>query len=273
MNIEDRGYQFADGIYEVVYLYDGRFIDEDRHLDRLDRSLRELRIELPMSRAALSRVFREIVRRNRISTGPALFASDPRRRAARPRVPEQAGRPAVVVTMRRVVSFPADVKAWTAAAITQPDERWARCDIKSTSLLPNVLARQAAKEQGAAEAILFAADGMVTEGAATSFWIVDRDCVLRTRQLDHMVLPGCTRGALISLLQADGIDFSELPFSLADLRDAREVFVTSASMLVKPVVRIDGEPVGDGAVGPVAAKLFAMMRRHVRVGRDNAAEN
>jgi D-alanine transaminase len=271
VNVEDRGYQFADGVYEVVHLHDGRFIDQDLHLDRLDRSLRELRLPAPMSRAALCHVLHEVARRNRLREG-LLYMQVTRGVARRDHAfPAKPIPPSVVVTIRRIPPYPTDVTRWTATAITHPDLRWARCDIKSVALLPNVLARQAAREQGALEAILIDADGMVTEGAATSFWIVDKDGALRTRHLDHAILPGCTRGALTALLRESGIPFSEARFSEQDLRQAQEAFLTSATSFVKPIVRIDGKDVGDGAVGPVTRRLFDLFARHVKGGLPNAA--
>ena len=155
-------------------------------------------------------------------------------------------------------------------AITHPDQRWERCDIKTVALTPNVLARQAAREAGATEAILVDADGMVTEGAATGFWIVDAAGVLRTRPLDHAILPGCTRDALRALLAADGIALEERAFSLEELHGAREAFLTSATSFVRPITKIDGKPVGDGAVGPVTRLLFDLFARHVKGGPRNA---
>jgi D-alanine transaminase len=270
VNVEDRGYQFADGIYEVVHLYRGRFVDWDLHAARLERSLREVRIPMPMGRAALEHVLHEVARRNRVTEG-LLYMQVTRGVARRDHAfPSDDVRPAVVVTIRRIPPYPRDVAAWTTTAITQPDLRWARCDIKSTGLLPNVLARQAAREQGAAEAILVDADGMVTEGAATSFWIVGEDGVLRTRPLSHAILPGCTRAALQALMNEDGVAFEERAFSAAEMRGAREAFITSATSFVKPIVAIDGTRVGDGEVGPVTRKLFAMFARHVGAERANA---
>ena len=271
VNIEDRGYQFADGIYEVVHLYDGRFIDEDLHLDRLQRSLREISLSEPMTRAALRHVLHEVARRNRLREG-LLYMQVTRGIARRDHAfPSMAVAPSVVVTIRRIPPYPSDVAAWTASAITWPDQRWARCDIKSTALLPNVLARQAAKEKGALEAILIDADGMVTEGAATSFWIVDGDGVLRTRRLDHAILPGCTRAALLALIGEENVEVSETQFSEQDMRESREAFITSATSFVKPIVRIDDQPVGDGDVGPVTRRLFEAFARHVKGGLPNAA--
>ena len=264
VHVEDRGYQFADGVYEVVYLHRRRLIDRDLHLDRLDRSLAELRIAAPMSRAALLAVLGQVASRNRLSNG-LIYIQVTRGVARREHpFPPPGTRPALVVTARRTPPFPSTLDGWTARAITLPDERWARCDIKSVSLLPNVLARQAAREQGAIEAILYDAAGMVTEGAATSVWMVDRAGTLLTRPLSQAILPGCTRAALIAELAGSmGHTLQERAFSLAELRDAREVFITAASTFVKPVLAIDGQPVGDGRAGPVARALFAMFARHV----------
>ncbi|MGH7043797.1 MAG: D-amino-acid transaminase [Acetobacteraceae bacterium] len=270
VNIEDRGYQFADGIYEVVHLYDGRLIDAERHLDRLDRSLHELRLPAPIGRAALLHVLGEVARRNRVREG-LLYMQITRGVARRDHAfPAPPVRPALVVTVRRIPPYPTDPDTWTGRAITHPDQRWARCDIKTVALTPNVLARQAAREAGATEAILYDADGMVTEGASTSFWIVDATGALRTRPLDHAILPGCTRGALIALLAEAGIALDERPFSLADLRDAREAFLTSATSFVKPIVQIDGRAVTDGTVGPVTRLLFGLFARHVKGDGRNA---
>lgn len=269
VNVEDRGYQFADGIYEVVHLFDGRFVDEDGHLDRLDRSLREIRLRPPMGREALRGVLAEVARRNRVREG-LLYIQVTRGVARREHAfPDASVRPALVVTVRRVPRFPADATAWTGTAITVPDERWARCDIKSTGLLANVLAKQAARERRATEAIMLR-DGMVTEGSSTTVWIVDRDGVLRTRHLDAAVLPGCTRASVAGLLAEAGIGFEERAFSAKEMRDAREVFLTSATSFVKAMTKLDDFPVGDGTPGPVTRAVFALFARHVRGGPRNA---
>ncbi len=272
VHIEDRGYQFADGVYEVVYLQDGRLIDRDLHLDRLDRSLRELRIAAPLGRPALLAVLDEMINRNRRRTG-LIYMQVTRGVARRDHgFPPAGTRPSLVITLRGVAPFPTGIDAWTYTAITAPDQRWARCDIKSVALLPNVLARQAARERGANEAILYDAAGMVTEGASTSVWIVDEAGALRTRPLSHAILPGCTRAALIGELADADISMEESAFSIDELRSAREVFVTSASSFVKPVVQLDGAPVGDGTPGPVARALFAVFARHITAGRNISAK-
>ncbi len=270
VNVEDRGYQFADGIYEVIYVHGGRLIDAELHLDRLDRSLRELRLAAPMSRAALRRVLAETARRNRVREGIVymqITRGVARRDHAFPTAPVA---PALIVTARRTPGLPRDAAAWAASAITQPDLRWARCDIKTVGLTANVLAKQAARERAAAEAILVDESGMVTEGASTTVWIVDAAGKLRTRHLDHAVLPGCTRGALAAELAAEGIAFEERAYSEAELRAAREVFVTSATSFVRPIVRLDGNTVGDGTPGPLTRRLFDLFARHVS-GLRNAA--
>jgi len=271
VHVEDRGYQFADAVYEVVHVHEGRLIDEKPHLDRLERSLREIRIPMPFSRTVLECVLREVVRRNRIREGIVYLQISrgvARRDHAFPKPPVA---PAVVITAKRLKPFPRSLDGWTATAITHPDQRWARCDIKTVGLLPNVLARQAAVERGATEAILIAADGTVTEGASTSVWIVNAEGNLRTRDLGGNILPGCTRQVLLALLAAHDITVEEGPFTLADLKAAQEVFLTSASSFVKPVVEIDGVPVGDGRPGPVTQRLFAIFSGHIESGRSERA--
>lgn len=272
VNIEDRGYQFGDGIYEVVHLHGGRYIDEDRHLARLERSLREIQLPMPMSLAALRMVLREVAHRNRLTEG-LLYMQVTRGVAPRDHAfPKTPVPPALVVTIKRIPPYPTDVDRWTGTVITAPDLRWARRDIKSVNLLPNCLARQAAREQGAIEAVLYdEATGIVTEGAATSFWIVDAEGTVITRQLGHQILPGCTRGALLAELEAEGIAFEEREFSLQEVRDAKETFITSATSFVKPIVAVDGRPVNDGKVGPVVRRLFGIFARHVAGGLRNAA--
>lgn len=271
VNVEDRGYQFGDGIYEVVHVHRGRFVDEDRHLARLDRSLREIRLPEPMGRAALLQVMRELVRRNRVAEG-LLYMQVTRGVARRDHAfPRRPVPPALVMTIKRIPPYPRDVDAWAVSAITRPDLRWARRDIKSVNLLPNVLARQDAREAGAAEAILFdEATGVVTEGAATSFWIVDERGALRTSRLGPAILPGCTREALVAELSEAGIPHEEGEFTLEEARRAREAFLTSATSFVKPITRLDGEPVGEGGVGPVTRRLFELFARHVQGGPRNA---
>jgi len=271
VNVEDRGYQFADGVYEVIVVARSRLVDEGLHLDRLERSLRELRIRLPMGRAALGAVMRETARRNRVRDG-IVYLQITRGVARRDHAFPPAGVvPAVVVTARRLAPPPADPARFAAAAVTCPDERWARCDIKAIALLANVLAKQTARERGAVEAVLIGATGEITEGAASTVWVVDAAGRLCTRVLDNHVLPGCTRAALRELIDAEQIELVERGIKASELGEIREMFITSATNYVRPIVRIDGVPVGTGTVGPVTRRLFDLFVRHARNDFANAA--
>ena len=254
VHIEDRGYQLADGVYEVVGVSDGRLIDEAPHIDRLDRSLRELRIAWPVSRAALSYIVRELMRRNRLRDG-LVYIQVTRGVARRDHAfPTTPIKPALVLTTKNTKRAEADPGPGIAVK-SQPDIRWERCDIKTVALLPNVLAKQAAREVGAYEAWLVDRDGRVTEGASTNAWIVTQDDELVTRQTDTGILAGITRLTLKSLAKDLQLKVVERPFTLAEAKRAKEAFISSATSFVTPVVKIDGEPVGDGKVGPTARRL------------------
>ncbi len=261
--IEDRGYQFADGVYEVCEVRGGRMVDERRHMVRLDRSLSELRIARPMSAAALSIVMRETVRRNRVRDG-IVYLQITRGLARRDFAFPPAGtRPSVIVTARsNDLARLEQLAAEGIAVVTMPDLRWQRVDIKSVALLPNVLAKQSAREQGAREAWLVDEAGRVTEGASSNAWIVSRDGKLITHPLGHDMLPGVTRSVVIDVIKAQGLAFEERAFSVEEAYAAREAFVTSASQIVLPVVSINGRPVGNGAPGLVAAALRRDYHRH-----------
>jgi D-alanine transaminase len=265
VNIEDRGYQFGDGIYEVIYVLHGRLVDSDLHLARLARSLQEVEISQPLTPAALTIVIEQVLRRNRVTTG-LVYIQVTRGVARRDHTfPSSPTRPSIVITARHRPAPPRDVASWAGTAICLPDERWGRCDIKSTNLLPNVLARQKARLSGAYEAILYDAQDNVTEGAASTVWMVDAEGILTTRHLDRHILPGCTRATLIKELQDQQIRFKEAPFTLAALRAAREIFLTSATSFIKPITRLDGAPVADGKSGPVTKMLFDQYQRYIEV--------
>ena len=254
VHIEDRGYQLADGVYEVVGVRDGRLIDEGPHLDRLDRSLRELRIGWPVSREALAFIMRELMRRNRLRDG-LIYMQVTRGVARRDHAfPTTPVKPALVLTTKNSKRGDADPGPGIAVK-SQPDIRWERCDIKTVALLPNVLAKQAARESGAYEAWLVDADGNVTEGASTNAWIVTREGELVTRQTDNGILAGITRHTLKALCSSLQLKFVERPFSLAEALRAQEAFITSATSFVTPVVKIDGQMVADGKVGPTSRRL------------------
>lgn len=257
VHVEDRGYQFADGVYEVCEVRDGALIDVTRHLDRLERSLDELRIDHPGERSALTLIMREVVRRNRIRNGMVYL------QVTRGVAPRDHGfpanvRPSVVMTARAASRARADAQAAAGiAVITVPDNRWDRVDIKSTSLLPNVLAKQAAREAGAYEAWFVDGDGFVTEGSSTNAWIVTREGTLVTRAAEHGILRGITRGVVSDVAATRQIRVVERPFSVEEAKTAREAFITAATTIVMPVVSIDGHAVGDGKPGPVALGLRA----------------
>jgi D-alanine transaminase len=256
VHVEDRGYQFSDGVYEVCEVRGSRIVDERRHLERLRRSLDELRIRAPMSPAALGVVMRETVRRNRVRDG-IVYLQITRGVARRDHAfPAPGTAPAVVVTARNIDPTASEkVAAEGIAVVTVPDNRWDRVDIKSIGLLPNVLAKQAAREQGAKEAWFVDAQGFVTEGSSTNAWIVTLAGRVVTRSADQGILRGITRTVLIEAIKAQGLQFEERRFTREEAYAAREAFVTAASQIVMPVVRIDGRPIADGAPGPVAKAL------------------
>jgi D-alanine transaminase len=255
VSIEDRGYQFADAVYEVWSVFGGRLADLDGHMNRLERSLSELQIAMPMPRGSLLTVLDEVVRRNHILEG-MLYLQVSRGVAPRDHVFPAGVRPSVVITAKPVDREAAARKAEAGVkAISSPDIRWGRCDIKTVGLLPNVLAKQAAKEQGAAEVIFVDRDGLVSEGGSTNVYMVGDDGVIRTRTLKANILAGVTRLNLLSVIAESGLEIREDAFTLDEAKAAREVFVTAATSLVLPIIAIDGHVIGTGTPGPVALSL------------------
>lgn len=253
--VEDRGYQFADGVYEVCAIRNGHLMDEIEHLERLDYSLSELNIPAPMARGALQIVMRETVRRNRVRNG-ILYIQVSRGVAPREHSYGDDVRPVITVTARP--TDPAKrqyVLEHGIEVITVPDQRWARCDIKSISLLPNVLARQAARNAKVQEAWQIDTNGLVTEGGATNAWIVDAQGRLRTRPAANDILNGIIRQVLIGLVADMDIEFVEEAFSLDDALEAQECFSTASTLAVFPVISIDGKQIGSGKPGPVSLAL------------------
>ncbi|GBD50097.1 D-amino-acid transaminase [Methylopila sp. Yamaguchi] len=255
VHIEDRGYQFGDGVYEVCEVRDGRLIDEPRHLARLWRSLAELKIAPPLGEAALKIVLRETVRRNRVRDG-IVYLQVTRGVARRDHYFPSNAAPALVVTSRSADRAKADAMAEAGVkVITVPENRWPRVDIKSIGLLPNVLAKQQAKEAGAREAWFVDREGRVTEGGSTNAWIVTAEGVIVTRPADDGILRGVTRAAVIDMAEQLQMRIEERPFTVEEARRAKEAFNTAATAIVTPVIAIDGAPVGDGKPGPVALGL------------------
>jgi D-alanine transaminase len=263
VHIEDRGYQFGDGVYEVCEVREGRLIDERRHLARLWRSLEALRMRPPMSAKALGVVLREVIARNRVRYG-VVYLQVTRGVARRDHAfPAPDVAPSLVVTARPLNRTRNEALAAAGiAVISVPDNRWGRVDIKTIGLLPNVLARQAAIEHGARDAWFVDRDGAVTEAASANAWIVTPAGAVVTRPADHGILRGITRAVLLEVVKARGLVVEERPFTLQEAYAAREAFVTAASQIVLPVVRIDGHVIGDGKAGPIATALRREFHRY-----------
>jgi D-alanine transaminase len=264
VHVEDRGYQFGDAVYEVCEVRGGRLVDERRHLERLRRSLEALQIRLPMSHSALGIVLREVVARNRIGYG-IVYLQVGRGVARRDHAfPAPDVPPSLVVTARPLNARRNEALAAAGIAVVSvPDNRWGRVDIKTTGLLPNVLARQAAIAQGARDAWFVDNDGKVTEAASANAWIVTEAGRVVTRPADHGILKGITRTVLFDVIKAQGLSLEERAFTLAEAYAAREAFVTAASQIVLPVVRIDGHVIGEGRPGPLATALRRTFHQYV----------
>ncbi|WP_029007943.1 D-amino-acid transaminase [Azospirillum halopraeferens] len=258
VHVEDRGFQFADGVYEVVTVLDGRFADLEGHLARLHRSLAELRLPAPASNRVLVFVMGELVRRNGLRNG-SVYMQVTRGVAPRDfRFPPAGTPPTLVMTTRSVQRFatPEQVEQGVSV-ITIPDIRWGRRDIKSVALLPQVLGKQRAADAGAFEAWMIDPDWTVTEGCSSNAWIVTGQGVLVTREPGMRILNGVTRLSLLRLAREGGIPVEERPFTVEEAYGAREAFLSSAGTFALPVTRIDGRTVGDGRPGPVATTLRA----------------
>ncbi|HEV2531627.1 D-amino-acid transaminase [Phenylobacterium sp.] len=256
VHIEDRGYQFADAVYEVWAVFDGKLADAEGHFVRLERSLGELSMPMPMSRAALTLVLKEALRRNRLREA-SIYLQVSRGVAPRDHAfPKDPVRQAVVITVSPVDRAASEARAAKGVGVvTTPETRWGRCDIKTVGLLPNALAKQKAREAGAAEAWFVDELGFVTEGASSNAWIVDGEGRLRTRDTNANILRGVTRRTLLEVIGDEGLQVDERPFTPDEARQAKEAFITGAGTLVLPVVSVDGKPVGEGKPGPVAMKL------------------
>jgi D-alanine transaminase len=260
---DDRGFLLGDGVYEVAGAYDGRFVALDRHMDRLRHSLRESRIGESVA-DPLESVFTGLLERNGFADAGKAMVYLQVTRGAAPRThafPKHPVRPTVYAY---AAPFPAvgDLSAGVSA-ITRPDLRWSRCDIKSISLLANVLANQEAKESGAFEAILIR-DGVVLEGTHTSlFGIVNGE--VRTAPLSNLILRGITRELVIELCRANDIPLRETALTEDELRHADELFVTGTTTEVVPIVAVDDTPVADGKPGPLTTRIADLYRAEIRI--------
>jgi D-alanine transaminase len=257
VSIEDRGFQFADAIYEVVGLRDGVLLDRNGHLTRLTRSLAALQIASPMARGALLVILNEIIRRNRLRNGYVYIQIS---RGAAPRdhlFPSPAiAPPTIIVSATRLDRESLNRRGREGVrVVSMPDERWARCDIKSVNLLANVFAKEAAREAGAQEAWFVDEAGRVREGAASNAWIVDAEGRLRTAPLSPHILAGVTRETLIALARERQISVAEEAFTPEEALLAQEAFISSASNGPVPVIALNGKAIGAGAPGPVTLAL------------------
>lgn len=264
ISIMDRGFLFADGIYEVAAVLDGRLVDNEAHLARLDRSLAEIAIANPYTAAEWTRLEEELVRRNGLVEG-LVYMEVTRGVAERDfAFPKEPVAPTVVMFTQPKTIIASPLAETGAKVVTVPDLRWKRRDVKSVALLAQVLAKQAAAEAGVAEAWMVE-DGYVTEGGSSTAFIVTRDGCIVTRPLSRAILPGITRGAVLRLAEEAGLRIEERLFTVEEAHAAAEAFFTSASAFVMPVVAIDGRPVGDGAPGPLARRLRELYVEAARV--------
>jgi len=257
VHIEDRGFQFADGVYEVIAVKGGGFVDEAPHLKRLHRSLDELRIAPPMSDAALKAVMRETVRRNRVVDG-ILYMQITRGTAPRDFPFPPGVRPSLIMTARVQRPIDPTILDRGVRVVTVPDIRWARPDIKSVALLPNALGKQHAREAGAYEAWQVDGNGNVTEGTSSNAWIVTAKNEIVTRHADQAILNGVTRVGVLQVARDAGLTLAERPFSVTEAKAAREAFLTSTTNFVVPIVRIDDATVGEGRPGEFVRRLRAL---------------
>lgn len=255
VHIEDRGYQFADGVYEVCEVARGYIVDGKRHLDRLGRSLSELQMAWPMHRAALEVVIGEVIRRNGVKNG-LVYIQVTRGVAGRDFLFPSDTKPSLVITAKKIDPALNARKAESGIkVITVPENRWDRVDIKTVGLLPNVLAKEQARAAGAQEAWFVDTDGNVKEGGSSNAWIVTKDGALVTRPAEHGILRGITRTTMFEVAAKLGLRIEERHFSVAEAKAAREAFISSATTIAMPVVAIDGTPVANGHPGSVVLSL------------------
>jgi D-alanine transaminase len=256
VHVEDRGYQLADGVYEVIAIYNGQLIDNDDHMARLERSLSELRIDWPVNRRALVPIMEETIRRNHVRHGKLYL------QITRGVAPRDHAFPVLPVSSSLVIyasqiRWPGREKAKSGqSVITRPDIRWLRRDIKSVSLLPNVLGKQEAIDAGADDTWFIDGEGNVTEGTASNAWIVSKDGELITRPTNEDILAGITRKTLLRLIANLKLKLVERPFTVDEAKQAKEAFFTSTTALLRPVVKIDDTVIGNGEPGEISCRLI-----------------
>jgi D-alanine transaminase len=253
VHIEDRGFQFADAIYEVTLFENGKLIDGDAHLERLFRSLREVKIEHNLKKDDLIKMQLELFSRNKMNGGTCYMQITRGQHNRVPYVPKNLT-PTISATVseRKKISAEEFEKGFTA--MTHEDIRWQRCDIKTVGLLASTLMNQKAKDAGFDD-MIFVRNGIVTEGSYANAFIVDANDTLITKDADNLILCGITRNRLIDLAKKCGIKVIEKKFGIEELMKAKEVFLTSSSLIVRPIVKIDGKNIADGKPGKIARLL------------------
>ena len=266
VHVEDRGYQFSDGVYEVILIKNGKMIDEEQHLERLKKSLSSLEINPPMKRAPMRHVMKELIKRNKFRNG-IIYIQITRGVAAREHSFPKYSKPALVMTARRIAIKTSDEIEAGVKVITIDDIRWKRCDIKSTSLLPNVLGKQTARRQGAYEAWMVDARGFVTEGTSTNAWIVTTDGKLITAELGSNILSGITRDTFIKIICELDYKLEERQFTVEEAKNAREAFFTSSTSFLTPVSEIDGVVIGNGRAGSASMELIKAYDNYMKQAR------
>ena len=260
VSIDDRGYQFGDGVYEVVYIIDGKLVDEAPHLDRLERSLSEMAMAMPVARGVLQMIMARVTRLNQVKNG-LVYLQITRGVAKRDHKWTKPLKPSLVVTAKSTA--PVSKTASAVKVITVPDERWDRRDIKTIQLLPNCMAKQKAYQAGVYEAVMIDPDGTITEGSSSNMWIVTKKGAIITRPATHKILNGITRRTVHAVAKQMQLTVEERAFTKQEALDASEAFLTSASSHVTPIGQVDDSPVGGGAVGAVAKRLRAAYIDHV----------
>lgn len=264
VSVFDRGFLFADAVYEVTAVINGKLVDVEHHIARLQRSCHELQLSLPYTVEEIKQIHSQLIERNNVNEG--LIYLQLTRGNAKHRnflFPDKNTQPTLVLFAQKtnIVDNP---KAKNGIkAVTVEDIRWARCDIKTVALLAASMAKEHAKQQGADDAI-FIKDGKVTEGSSSNCFILNQHNQLQTRELSHEILPGITRKAILSLAKEQGLTIIEKAFSLDDMLAAKEVFITSATSLVWPVININGQTIGEGKPGSVAIRLREIYLENIK---------
>ena len=266
LHVEDRATLFADAVYEVIEVKDGKQVDQEAHLKRLERSLKEIRLETDFSLTSIPFIIRESIRRNRVKHG-FVYIQISRGCAKRDFIfPEDTTPATLIIYARSKNPLILNKKAETGIkVITHPDLRWKRPDIKTTGLLASVLARQTAYEQGADEAWLYTADEMITEGAASNAWIINNEGELITHPATQAILKGITRDGVMKCAKEQNLTYIERPFSIEEAKQAKEAFITAATNLVMPVIQIDQKLVNDGKSGPITLNLREIFHQFAQI--------